>query len=640
MTLKRTTARSLWVAGSIVTVVAFWLQGWLNQLQFVPTPPRAVLAITNLVCKESTLTDTGGFRFVLTWLDNDFDGRVTGEIEQDFFQTNGIELVRSARIVKAHGAGDSWEPAMRERARAILDTWEADVAIVGTLNLDESVTLWFMPTVGNGTLERRVKYVRGGPPEATREEQRAFPEDFRDDMRAQLVATAFSAAAPMANTEARSQVLTDQLESVVAKIGTLLGSNTISEANRLASLHVAHGTALQSLGEREPGTARLEKAVRAYRAALKVPASCDGPSSCGSVWTQKDAPGDWAWTKNDIGNALARLGEREPGIARLEEAVRAYKAALKVWTRKDAPDAWAWTQANLGIALGILGQREPGTARLEKALCAYEAALEVRTHDAAPLLWAGVQANRGTVLRILGEREPDSTRLEDAVNAYEAALKVWTPEDVPIDWAGTQTNLGAALARLGEREFGTARLEDAVRAFKAALEVLTREDAPLLWAGTQTNLGAAFQLLGEREPGTARLEAALRAYEAALEVLLREDAPLDWARTQNNLGHALRILGAREPGTARLEDAVRAYKAALEVRTRVGAPLNWAHTQNNLGHALRILGAREPGTARLEAAARAYEAAIEVFSVHDPIAADRAKNILKLVETMIKDRLG
>ena len=37
-------------------------------------------------------------------------------------------------------------------------------------------------------------------------------------------------------------------------------------------------------------------------------------------------PLDWAMTQNNLGNALQRLGARESGTARLEEAVAAYRA--------------------------------------------------------------------------------------------------------------------------------------------------------------------------------------------------------------------------------------------------------------------------------------------------------------------------
>ncbi len=55
------------------------------------------------------------------------------------------------------------------------------------------------------------------------------------------------------------------------------------------------------------------------------------------------------------------LGERESGTARLEEAVSAYRAALQEWRRERVPLDWAMTQNNLGLALSTLGAREAET---------------------------------------------------------------------------------------------------------------------------------------------------------------------------------------------------------------------------------------------------------------------------------------
>jgi hypothetical protein len=70
---------------------------------------------------------------------------------------------------------------------------------------------------------------------------------------------------------------------------------------------------------------------------------------------------------NNLGVALFTLGERESGTARLEEAVAAYRAALEERTRERVPLQWAETQNDLGGALFTLGERESGTARLEEA---------------------------------------------------------------------------------------------------------------------------------------------------------------------------------------------------------------------------------------------------------------------------------
>ena len=167
------------------------------------------------------------------------------------------------------------------------------------------------------------------------------------------------------------------------------------------------------------------------------------------------APLDWAMSQNNLGNALATLGGRESGTARLEDAVAAYRAALEERTRDRVPLDWAKTQNNLGNALWTLGERESGTARLEEAVAAYRAALEERTRDRVPLDWATTQNNLGTALWTLGARESGTARLEEAVAAYRAALEERTRERVPLDWAMTQMNLGNALAgagRAGERD--------------------------------------------------------------------------------------------------------------------------------------------------------------------------------------------
>ena len=62
------------------------------------------------------------------------------------------------------------------------------------------------------------------------------------------------------------------------------------------------------------------------------------------------------------------LGERESGTALLNEAVAAYREALKERTRERVPLDWAMTQSNLGNALQSLGARESGTAGLEEAV--------------------------------------------------------------------------------------------------------------------------------------------------------------------------------------------------------------------------------------------------------------------------------
>ena len=64
----------------------------------------------------------------------------------------------------------------------------------------------------------------------------------------------------------------------------------------------------------------------------------------GREYPRDRVPLDWARTQMNLGNALSTLGERESGTARLEEAVAAYRAALEEWTRERVPLDWAMTQ--------------------------------------------------------------------------------------------------------------------------------------------------------------------------------------------------------------------------------------------------------------------------------------------------------
>ena len=85
--------------------------------------------------------------------------------------------------------------------------------------------------------------------------------------------------------------------------------------------------------------------------------------------------------KTNLGRALTVLGERESGTARLEEAVSAHRAALVELTRERGPLHWAATQNNLGLVLRMLGERERGTARLEEAITAFREALQVDARE-------------------------------------------------------------------------------------------------------------------------------------------------------------------------------------------------------------------------------------------------------------------
>jgi tetratricopeptide (TPR) repeat protein len=315
------------------------------------------------------------------------------------------------------------------------------------------------------------------------------------------------------------------------------------------------GAALERLGEREIGTDGLEQAVAAYRAALAPVATYYA-----TLEEDTRDRVSWiivAAIQMNMGAVLETLGEREGSSARLEDAVAADRAALDEYTRDRAPLRWALTQINLGGALLTLGEREGNTARLEDAVAAYRAALEKCTRDQAPLQWALAQNNLGKALWVLGSQENGTERLKQSVAAYRASLEVRTRERVPLDWAMTENNLGIALKALGERENGTALLEEAVAAYRAALEEYTPDRVPLQWAQTLMNLGNALQGIGERGGGTPRLEEAVASYRAALQL---DPLPIDQARDLFNMGLALVALERRQEALTCFKEAGVAFK--------------------------------------------------------------------------------
>ena len=517
----------VWVVAILGGVLAFWLKRFLNQ--FLPAPQRVLLAIMN-TNKVKSPRPRDRFRIVLCWLENDDSGRDTKTVSEAFLGIGGIEFVRSARIVAAVGAADDWRPVMHKGICKILNKWKADLAIVGSVKKSgEVLNLWFVPRKSYGTLPR------GDMPYVLKDV--SLQEDFREDLSAQIAIEALRAVAPLADSEVRGQVLDKELIRATKKLEALLKSGTITRPERRAALSLANGDALVTLGERDSGPERLERAVEAYNEALKG-------------YTRERTPLQWAMTQNKLGSAFQALGEGKSGPECLKRAVHAYTKALAVLTRKRAPLDWAMAQNNLGNALRTWGERECGPERLKWAVHALNEALEVFTRERMPLQWAVTQNNLGNALAILGGRESGPERLEQAVHAYTEALKELTRERVPLDWAMAQNNLGNALSTWGERESGPERLKQAVHAYTEALEVFTRKYTPSYWAMAQNNLGHALQTLGQRDGRPEHLEQAVSAYTEALKEYTHERMPRQWAITQNNLNSALMILRERKAESA------------------------------------------------------------------------------------------
>ena len=114
---------------------------------------------------------------------------------------------------------------------------------------------------------------------------------------------------------------------------------------------------------------------------------------------------------------------RRGETAKLEEAIAAFREALKENTRERVPLEWARSQNNLGNALAALGRRENGTGKLEEAAVAFREALKERTRDRVPLDWARSFGNEGVALMLLAERRKDAAMAEAALSQINTAFE-------------------------------------------------------------------------------------------------------------------------------------------------------------------------------------------------------------------------
>ena len=88
------------------------------------------------------------------------------------------------------------------------------------------------------------------------------------------------------------------------------------------------------LAKSDSGTEHLRDSIAASNQALLV-------------YSPKNHPMDWSFTKYSIGMALFNLGLRERSGARLKEAETAFQESLTVLSRDKNPEQWTAGQESL-----------------------------------------------------------------------------------------------------------------------------------------------------------------------------------------------------------------------------------------------------------------------------------------------------
>ncbi len=152
----------------------------------------------------------------------------------------------------------------------------------------------------------------------------------------------------------------------------------------------------------------------------------------------------WASQQYGLGSQCykRRTGERAEN---LEQALTAFKNALKYFTREEFAKDWAGTQDWLGIVYGdrIRGVR---ANNLELAIEYHQNALQIYTRITFPEDWARTQQNLANAYNESLHGDP-SDNLNRAIAIYQKAAEVFTRKSYPYDWVSNQSELAEALLK-------------------------------------------------------------------------------------------------------------------------------------------------------------------------------------------------
>jgi tetratricopeptide (TPR) repeat protein len=212
----------------------------------------------------------------------------------------------------------------------------------------------------------------------------------------------------------------------------------------------------------------------------------------------------------------------------------------------------------------MLGARENDTAHLEQAVVAYREALKEQTRERAPQQWVLIQAGLGDVLVMLNERESRTPRLEEAIVAYREALKERTREDVPIDWAAVLKRLAEAQENLGYALYDRGDFAAAARNFRDAANGTSAY--PMLWLYLADTRSGAKDAIRDLQKSAA----SLRPEEWPSPVIefflgrLTPTAMLAAARGLNERCEAQFYLGQWYLLLDKRADAIAALRKAIE----------------------------------------------------------------------------
>ena len=211
-----------------------------------------------------------------------------------------------------------------------------------------------------------------------------------------------------------------------------------------ATLYHNLGSVWSDIGRSRQQADDWQQAIHAFEAALTHSQSqANHPSGQAQI----------ASIQNNLGTAYWSLGQFTNPKPYLQRAIRAYEAALTYYTRDRDDMTYAMLQSNLGTAYWTLSDSGKSVDMLQRAITAYQEALLYRTPERFPAGCAATQNNLGTAYWHLAQQSPPDQALEvlqQAITSYQTAINVAQSQtSLSFDLHATHNNLGLTHYYLG-----------------------------------------------------------------------------------------------------------------------------------------------------------------------------------------------
>ncbi len=232
--------------------------------------------------------------------------------------------------------------------------------------------------------------------------------------------------------------------SVKAYQEAIASLKSVNKPDVEATLYHNLGSVWADIGRTRHQADDWQQAIAAFEAALT------------HAQTQINHPSYRAQTasiQNNLGTAYWSLAQfRDPNLC-LQRAIRAYEAALTYYTRDRDDMTYAMLQSNLGTAYWTLSDSGKSPTMLQRAIVAYQEALIYRTPERFPAGCAATQNNLGTAYWHLAQQSPAEQALEtlqQAITSYRTAIEVAQSQTgLSFDLYATHNNLGLTYYYLG-----------------------------------------------------------------------------------------------------------------------------------------------------------------------------------------------